>query len=43
MDICVQRPIICTLSKEDSTIRVWNYATGECELEKNYEKMQEEF
>lgn len=41
MDICIQRPIIATLSKEDSTIRVWNYASGQCEFEENYEKMQE--
>lgn len=32
MDICVQRPIIATLSKMDSTVRIWNYHTGVCEL-----------
>ena len=32
MDTCIQRPIIVTLSKTDSTIRVWNYDTGNCEI-----------
>ena len=36
VDICIQRPIIATLSKADSTIRVWNYDTGEGELLKSY-------
>lgn len=36
MDICIHRPIIATLSKGDSTVRVWNYSTGLCELEKSY-------
>jgi len=40
MDICVQRPIICTLSKEDSSIRIWNYDSGECELEISYADRQ---
>jgi WD40 repeat protein len=31
MDIALQRPIIVTSSKEDKTIRVWNYLTGHCE------------
>jgi WD40 repeat protein len=43
MDICIQRPIIATLSKGDSTIRVWNYDTGECELMKSYSNLQKEF
>ena len=43
MDICIQRPIIATLSKTDSTIRVWNYDTGECELSKSYLSLQKEF
>ena len=43
MDICIQRPIIATLSKTDSTIRVWNYDTGECELNKSYLSLQKEF
>jgi WD40 repeat protein len=43
MDICIQRPIIATLSKTDSTIRVWNYDTGECELSKSYVSLQKEF
>ena len=43
MDICIQRPIIATLSKADSTIRVWNYDTGESELLKSYYSLQKEF
>ena len=31
MDISLQRPIIITCSKEDKSIRVWNYLTGHCE------------
>ena len=31
MDVSLQRPIIITCSKEDKTIRVWNYLTGHCE------------
>ena len=43
MDICIQRPIIATMSKADSTIRVWNYDSGECELSKSYHSLQKEF
>ena len=43
VDICIQRPIIATLSKADSTIRVWNYDTGESELVKSYSQLQKEF
>ena len=43
MDICIHRPIIATLSKTDTTIRVWNYDTGENELIKSYHKNQKEF
>lgn len=42
MDICVQRPIIATLSRADSTVRVWNYDSGQCELEREYVKFQKE-
>ena len=31
MDVSLQRPIIITCSREDKTIRVWNYLTGHCE------------
>ena len=31
MDVSLQRPIIITCSKEDKSIRVWNYLTGHCE------------
>lgn len=43
MDVCVQRPIVITLSKADSSIRVWNYESGQCELIKTYHSMQKEF
>ena len=36
VDIAVQRPIIVTASKEDSTIRIWNYYTHQCELAREY-------
>ena len=32
MDVCAQRPIICTGSTEDQTVRLWNYMTFTCEL-----------
>ena len=31
MDVAKQRPIIITCSKNDKTIRIWNYLTGNCE------------
>ena len=31
MDVASQRPIIITCSKNDKTIRIWNYLTGNCE------------
>ena len=31
MDVALQRPILITCSKEDKTIRIWNYLTGHCE------------
>lgn len=36
MDIAVQRPLIITASKEDSTIRIWNYKTYTCEMAREY-------
>ena len=36
VDIAVQRPIIVTASREDSTIRIWNYYTHQCELAREY-------
>ena len=36
IDIAVQRPIIVTASRDDSTIRVWNYYTYTCELAREY-------
>ena len=31
MDVASQRPIMITCSKNDKTIRIWNYLTGHCE------------
>lgn len=36
IDVATQRPIIATCSREDSTIRLWNYMTGQCELAREY-------
>ena len=36
LDVAVQRPIIASCSREDSTIRLWNYTTGMCELAREY-------
>jgi hypothetical protein len=32
IDVAVQRPILVTCSREDQTLRLWNYFTGECEF-----------
>jgi len=31
LDVCIQRPLIVTCSREDSTIRVWNYMSFKSE------------
>ena len=36
IDIAIQRPIIVTCSRDDSTIRLWNYCTHQCELAREY-------
>lgn len=36
IDIAIQRPIIVTCSKADSTIRLWNYQTHQCVLAREY-------
>jgi len=28
IDIAIQRPILVTCSRDDSTVRLWNYITG---------------
>ncbi|KAI8611737.1 WD40-repeat-containing domain protein [Chytriomyces sp. MP71] len=35
MDVCTRKPILVTTSS-DRSIRIWNYATGECELCKHF-------
>ena len=42
MDISLQRPILVTASREDSTIRFWNYYTGQCELSRRYFVLEKE-
>lgn len=41
MDVAVQRPLLITASKEDSTVRLWNYITGVCELAREYYVLEE--
>jgi len=41
IDVAIQRPIIVTCSKEDSTIRIWNYYTYTCELAREYYVMED--
>ena len=36
MEISLQRPIIATFSKDDCTIRIWNYLSGQCMLSRKY-------
>lgn len=32
MDICAHRPLLVTCSKDDATVRIWNYINYKCEL-----------
>ncbi len=36
LDICLQRPLVVTCSKFDSSIRVWNYVLFRCELARKF-------
>lgn len=36
IDVAVQRPLLMTASKQDSTVRLWNYQTGICELAREF-------
>ena len=36
LDVAIQRPIIVTCSRDDSTVRLWNYVSGQCELAREY-------
>lgn len=36
LDVCLQRPLIATCSKHDSTIRIWNYINFKCELARKF-------
>ncbi len=36
LDVCLQRPLLVTCSKYDSSIRVWNYMNFKCELARKF-------
>jgi WD40 repeat protein len=36
IDIATQRPLILTASRSDSTIRLWNYKSYQCEMAREY-------
>jgi len=36
MDVAIQKPLIVTCSKDDATIRVWNYLNFRCELARKF-------
>lgn len=36
MDIAIQRPLLVTCSRDDSTIRLWNYYSFSCELAREF-------
>lgn len=42
VDVAKQRPLILTCSKEDCTIRLWNYEKAMCELGKGYYVVDDE-
>ena len=41
LDVCIQRPLIATCSKLDSTIRIWNYMDFRCELVRKFTNEEE--
>jgi hypothetical protein len=41
IDVAVQRPILVTCSRDDSTVRLWNYITGQCEIAREYYVMED--
>lgn len=36
IDVALQRPLILTCSKHDSTIRLWNYKNFSCEMAREF-------
>jgi len=36
MDLCVRKPLVVTCSKEDKTVKVWNYSQRRLELSKRF-------
>jgi WD40 repeat protein len=36
IDVAIQRPILVTCSRDDSTVRIWNYMTYTCELAREF-------
>lgn len=41
LDVATQRPILVTASRDDSTVRLWNYKEGVCELAREYYVVEE--
>jgi len=37
LDICLQRPLIVTACRQDSTVRVWNYLHVKCDLASKFQ------
>ncbi|EGR33214.1 WD repeat protein [Ichthyophthirius multifiliis] len=37
IEVCIQRPLIITCSRQDSSIIIWNYINFKCELSKKFE------
>jgi len=36
MDLCIRKPLAITCSKEDKTVKIWNYEQKKLELSKLY-------
>jgi WD40 repeat protein len=36
MDVCINRPLIATACRYDSTIRIWNYIENKCILARKF-------
>jgi len=41
IDCAIQRPLLLTCSKEDRTIRLWNYENFICEMAREYYVFEE--
>eukprot|EP00743_Colponemidia_sp_Colp-15_P006147 GILK01006607.1.p1 GENE.GILK01006607.1~~GILK01006607.1.p1 ORF type:complete len:1413 (-),score=360.36 GILK01006607.1:147-4334(-) len=36
LDVCMHRPLFVTCCRDDGTVRIWNYATKNCELARKF-------